>query len=50
MTDKYAYCSTVPRTFVHDCSLPQAKRVRRWSCLVKCDRGRVSLLKLAEAV
>ena len=22
MTDKYAYCSTVPRTFVHDCLNP----------------------------
>ena len=22
MTEKYAYCSTVPRTFVHDCLNP----------------------------
>ena len=22
MTGKYAYCSTVPRTFVHDCLNP----------------------------
>ena len=22
MTEKYAYCSTVPRTFVHDCRIP----------------------------
>ena len=24
MTEKYAYCSTVPRTFVQDCSFPLA--------------------------
>ena len=23
MTEKYEYCSTVPRTFVQDCSLSQ---------------------------
>ena len=23
MTEKYEYCSTVPRTFVEDCSLSQ---------------------------
>ena len=26
MTEKYAYCSTVPKTFVQDCSLDHMKK------------------------